>query len=883
MYSKKKFYSKNTGSFEDLFKSTWRWCIEYGEKLEDASGYYSNNSAYAKSGRPNLVEMCGNDDYAYLNLIMFMFFYSILRCGLTPKLYTSTEGGFLSSAINYVIFVLEEIRQSGEGFDFAGQIPAPEGEGEMSDSEGEGQSGEKESYFAGEMSDSEGEGQSGEKESYFSEKMSYSEGEGQMWKDEIRKKTKRNRKPDENNVSQGDESEIVRPVKIHVQPEVSAVDEDDDDSQPNSPEVSAVDEDVDDSQPNSPKEERMVKTMAILCGGSVAERDLKNILKCLIPFFNSGNVIALVGNDSYPCVSGTSNISVEKLMDFIYKYLSEHQHVGLSLDAKYLQQIYDEGPASHAVTAVKIYLNEEEVLKLIKDLLIVVPWNLDTFIENFRKLRDILIKNSWKDMKVKKVSRYDMDVQAMITLPNANNYFQVFPHKLGIKPYKETTLAATTVNAYGKNTLPIYTKVLKWLIKDAEWEHHAKELFFEEKAKYDVLLTNIEPLSGHKSRYLAQQTNEKNIIMVEEVCYHFTGLQRQSPNEDLEKIIDVLEQIITTMQWESEEEKLQRKIDKVNWEIKEATDAKGLLDGSMNDENDERIGLYKLLIDINKSTLIKMQEELKLVQENVDGLRLSQFSENQQKINNFLIDYSFAMKYAINTGNVDAFKLLLECFGPTILLVDDYELLANPGDSIYCYICSSVGTSINSNTIFDILETLFEYCNEKGYKIRTAYKVIYEPHFTKLLMRSALLGFYKYVMDNAILLNTKMDELYKKYDEEHGLFKEVLGQNGAIIKDQADAAAIPPKDSSFGLSIFGSSDPKSGFKSDSDSVVSDSVASVGGGVRKTRRKKRLSRVHKNTRRKNSNTYNNYNNYNNRNKKTRAKKRKIRNKRTTRRL
>ena len=127
----KQKYSENIGSFEDLFKSTHFWCIEPGEKHGGMNGRYNNSSEYSKTGKPNLKLMCGDDDYAYLNLMSFMFFYSVLRCGLTRKLYSSPEGGFLSSTINYIIFALEEIRQSGEEirqsgeeFSFAEKMPS---------------------------------------------------------------------------------------------------------------------------------------------------------------------------------------------------------------------------------------------------------------------------------------------------------------------------------------------------------------------------------------------------------------------------------------------------------------------------------------------------------------------------------------------------------------------------------------------------------------------------------------------------------------------------------------------------------------------------------------------------------------------------------------
>ena len=105
---------KHAPMFLELFMRTEYWCIEYKQEIGKLNGFYSNGGKNETLGEPLivdlLVEACGGNMYDYLSLSSFMFFYCLLRYGLTKKQYMTQEGGYYYSSITYVIQIMEKYR-----------------------------------------------------------------------------------------------------------------------------------------------------------------------------------------------------------------------------------------------------------------------------------------------------------------------------------------------------------------------------------------------------------------------------------------------------------------------------------------------------------------------------------------------------------------------------------------------------------------------------------------------------------------------------------------------------------------------------------------------------------------------------------------------------
>ncbi len=199
-------------------------------------------------------------------------------------------------------------------------------------------------------------------------------------------------------------------------------------------------------------------------------------------------------------------------------------------------------------------------------------------------------------------------------------------------------------------------------------------------------------------------------------------------------------------------------------------------------------------------------------------------------------DYQFAIKYAINIGDIGAFNLLLKYFGPTLHVGDDYDG-DRVGQSIYTYICKSYNTMIDPFIVHDMLQALFEYCVQNNYKIKSNVRKVYQLFTIELLEEKTQQGGYIKVIRNALLLSNILFNLYNNYAME-GLFSDELSQPKVIFRE----SGLPP------LSVDSSPDDSSDKFSDKSSEMN-----YGPGGRKTRGKKRAARVKRTTRRKKRST------------------------------
>lgn len=103
-----------TDGFLELFQHVEYWHADHGREIIGTNGFYGEGGANNDNGNlfiDLLQDECGNNMYDYLTLSSFMFFYCLLRRGLSSNQFISSKGGYYSSSITYIIHTLEIYRK----------------------------------------------------------------------------------------------------------------------------------------------------------------------------------------------------------------------------------------------------------------------------------------------------------------------------------------------------------------------------------------------------------------------------------------------------------------------------------------------------------------------------------------------------------------------------------------------------------------------------------------------------------------------------------------------------------------------------------------------------------------------------------------------------
>ena len=440
----------------------------------------------------------------------------------------------------------------------------------------------------------------------------------------------------------------------------------------------------------------------MICDTRVARAECDALLNVFKNYFESNDIIAVVGSDRHAVIDMQNpKMSIHKTLKLIINTLQQNKYIGISVDANKLTQPEPEPdlnhesqsssqsssrsltqsltqlvsqpeskPTSieaHAITAVKYFFDYDEIIK--------ESVRLDETVENDDPLKAIKIieeltnkkgfttKNSWGADEID-TGIYDF------TFSEIERHCNL----LG-----EMLFSACGVIDLQSENFPLYS----WVLFEQDIELDIKNIYQKERIEhYQQIVQLAEQNTSGVNPELSSSNMQQKITMCEHLYEKIESMEHHKIY-DFSQVKQVLMQAKKVLKTEI-----------------------GKISGSQEASSGD-----------------KFQKIEKAQSEKVQG-DLGELEMTKDYLFNMKKDIRFAIKYAINTGNVEKFQKLLNCFGPLHDVGDDYDYDQDvQGESIFGYICKGYDTMIDCKTYsVSMLKELFEYCYREGYMINFFYK-----------------------------------------------------------------------------------------------------------------------------------------------------------------